>query len=713
MRRFVIQTSLVLTTLILCPLWTASGGELDVILKRENAERGEKHRAAPLVDDLAFLRRASLDLIGRVPTYDEVLEFQAWSDGERRTILVDKLLADPRFVDTWTVFYADLLRIRGYGEGGAAALAYVHKALELEMPYDELSTRLMTAGGKANLVPEVGFILGDGADPMALASSTAQVFMGIRVSCAQCHDHPFDKWKQKDFYGLAAFFGKTQRVESQFTKTVYTIEREQSTVLWPPEGSTMTETRKPMIPTFLFQLEEGDGPRKHIARLEKLKKERAAELAAAAGASDGSAEIDSLLASAAEKAVQRTSKDGEEATGVVAEAKREARGLNIRAGSGQESVLRKELAAMIANPHNGFFSRNLVNRVWAELIGRGIVEPVDDFSDANPPSHPATLTYLAEEFVAHGFDLKWVVREVVLSDVYARGHDFGDTQLKTEAAFLATPMRRIRSEALYDSIIAAGHLFDVKHPAGQNMKIVWQESKVEARKGPGAKSGLSEMKLTGDGMKGPAAGGDEEESRPGYNLEAAISVDFDALLAASEEGAEEDVEVEKMAVMSNEEIEAMRMASQMRYRREVDYIDRFVRAEFDDNPRFDSALRMVSPADPEHFVRVFGQTDRSVLGEHRDSSPTMRQALMMLNGRLTHEASRVGELEALYELLVGKKSNLPEAIRLAYVEILTREPSAEESAEAREIIAAGSGPADGMSDLRWLLLNCNEFRFLR
>ncbi|MBM4075641.1 MAG: DUF1553 domain-containing protein, partial [Planctomycetes bacterium] len=606
--------------------------------------------------------------------------------------------------------YADLLRIRGYGEGGAAALAYLHKSLELELPYDELAKRLITAGGKANHVPEVGFILGDGADPMALAATTSQVFLGIRVSCAQCHDHPFDKWKQKDFYGLAAYFGKTQRVESQFTKTIYTVERDQTVVLWPPEGATSKEPRRPMVPTFLYPLDSSDSPRNHVARLTRMRQEKEEALALASKGSAGSNEIDDLLASAAEKAAKRTTQADDEPTGVVAEAKKEARGLKINAANGQTSELRQELAAWIADPRNGYFSRNLVNRVWDELIGKGIVNPIDDFADTNPASHPETLAYLADEFVAHGFDLKWVVREIVLSDTYCRSHDFSDQQSELEEAFLATPMRRLRSEALYDSIIVAGHLFDVKHAAGKNKKVVWTESKLESKKKEGLLAGEGQaMPLAKAAMDRP----DSEKTQPGYNLESAISVDFDALLAASENGQDDTVEVEKMAVMSNEEIEAMRMAAQMKFRREVDYIDRFVRAEIDDNPRFDSSLKMVSPADPEHFVRVFGQTDRSVLGEHRDSSPTMRQALMMLNGRLTHEASRVGELEPIHDLVEGKKSDLPAAIRMAYVDILTRQPSAEETKEGLEIVKAAKKPLEGIADLRWLLLNCNEFRFLR
>ena len=138
---------------------------------------------------------------------------------------------------------------------------------------------------------------------------------------------------------------------------------------------------------------------------------------------------------------------------------------------------------------------------------------------------------------------------------------------------------------------------------------------------------------------------------------------------------------------------------------------RSVKATFDDNPKFNSSLRMASPAAPEHFLRVFGQTDREVLGENRDHAPNMRQALMMLNGLLTHEASRVGEFEAMHAVLAEQK-DVSRAIKLAYREILTREPTADEIKEAKSIIGAHKDPLDGMADFRWILLNCNEFRFL-
>jgi hypothetical protein len=121
---------------------------------------------------------------------------------------------------------------------------------------------------------------------------------------------------------------------------------------------------------------------------------------------------------------------------------------------------------------------------------------------------------------------------------------------------------------------------------------------------------------------------------------------------------------------------------------------------------------MQSPAPDGHFLRVFGQPNRSDLGDLRDDSASMRQALMMLNGRLTNEAARVGDFEPIFELIVGKKADAGEAVRFAYREILTREPSTDELEEGKAIVAEGETPRDGLADLRWVLFNCHEFRYL-
>ena len=197
----------------------------------------------------------------------------------------------------------------------------------------------------------------------------------------------------------------------------------------------------------------------------------------------------------------------------------------------------------------------------------------------------------------------------------------------------------------------------------------------------------------------------------GYDLESSLKIDFDSILSSKEQ-----IELSSMREKSDEQIKAEKMAAMQKdaQRKVMKYKTETITETVDDNPRFDSAMRMATPAPPAHFLRVFGQPARTGLGEFRDRSSSLRQQLMMLNGRMTHEASRVGSLEPLHRLL-KKDPNL--AIDWAYQEILTRLPSKEEKADARAIV--NNGPegnledmAEGMADLRWALLNSNEFRFL-
>jgi len=675
--------------------------DLDRVLNAEN--EGRKLHVAPVVDDLAFLRRVTVDLIGRIPKAEEIEEYLALPDAERRASMVDKLLADERFADRWTVFFGDMLRLRSQADGGAALTAYVHRAIAEGVPFDVMCRQLLSANGKAGKVPEVGFVLNDGADPMALAAASAQVFMGIRISCAQCHDHPFDVWKREQFYGLAAYFGKTRRVESYLTKAIYTTESDQTVVLWPPEGKAAEEDRKPMQPTFPFALESESPMPEHVARFVALRK--AAEEKLAQDSEPKEASVDDLLSDAGDKVQKRLGSDGEESFDVAGEAKREARNLKVDQDLYRASQLRRELSELITSPRNRYFSRSLVNRLWADLLGRGFVEPIDDFSDHNPPSHPRTLDFLADEFVASGFDLRAAVKLIVTSDAYQRGHLEGEeidetARREAEEAFVAAPTRRMLSEAMFDSMVLAGHLFNPKYPAGENVKTVRAVVQVPVKRdGIAGKLG---------GKDGKAMAGMQAGAKPmvqtGYDLESAIEVDFDKLLTEEEEAPE----VDKMTAVSQEELEAQMMTNE----RDMRYLERVVETEIDDNPVFTSAMRMAAPALPNHFLRVFGQPSRDSLGEHRDPSPSMRQALMMLNGRLTHEASRVGKFEPMFKLVAGKNADLAAAVALAYREILTREPSAEETADALAIIGDAESPREGMADLRWALFNCHEFRFL-
>jgi len=201
-------------------------------------------------------------------------------------------------------------------------------------------------------------------------------------------------------------------------------------------------------------------------------------------------------------------------------------------------------------------------------------------------------------------------------------------------------------------------------------------------------------------------------------------LDFEALLKPEKAGKDEDKfgdvlseskrDLEMNKKKEDDAIEAARQArirllrsgNAERFRLET------VTAITDDNPKFESTLRMATPAPPSHFLRVFGQPARDNLGEFRDEAPSLRQELMMLNGKATHEASRVGPFEPVHHLITGPNANAARAVELVYLEIFTRRPTVEEMAEARAVISAGATPAEGLADLRWAMLNSHEFRYL-
>lgn len=690
-------------------LHAQAAGKVDELIAQANQSAGLKLPLQPVVDDATFLRRIYVDMIGRIPTEAEVREFASAPAQLRREQLVEKLSKDPRFTDRWTIFYADMLRLRSNTSGGQALMAYVHQAVDQGMPYDEMARRLISINGKAGKIPEAGFVLADDADPLAMAAITSQVFMGVRIACAQCHDHPFDVWKRKDFYDLAAYFGKTRRYESQLTRVVYSTEMDQTQILWPPEGEVPAKDRKPLAPKFPFQMVNYVAKPPFVARLEAVRKAKEDAIKAA----QKGPTIDDLLAESSLNANQVASgKLGE--AGATKEAKTDIRKIDIQASLYKKSDYREELAKQITDPSNRYFARSFVNRVWKTLIGRGFVEPVDDFREDNPPVHPAALDYLADEFVASDYDLRTLVRMIVTSDAYQRAHAPRDadelTRAEMETNLLATPMRRMIAESLFDSVITAGHLFQVKHSAGKNEKTLVEKIRVPMGAKPGelVKAGSLAGAPGGNAMAMAGMAGPMMAGGNGYALESGIEVDFGAVL---KEAAKEEVEIEEMKAMSREEIEAMRM-QQERGGGRMQYEEKTITKVIDDNPVYNTSLRMQSPAPNGHFLQVFGQPNRSDLGDLRDDTASMRQALMMLNGRLSHEAARVGDLEPMYKLLTGKAPDIEAGVKLAYLEILTRRPTAEELTEAKQIIADAANPLDGMADLRWVLINCNEFRFL-
>ena len=662
---------------------------------------------APLIDDTAYLRRATIDLVGRIPTVAEHDLYFSEPADSRRQGLVRRLVASDRFADRWAVWLGEMLRVRNdfrggiYPTGGPEFDQFVRRSMRDRMPYDELVRQLLTAKGTPAQNGAVGLFAANHGNPLEMTSAVAQTLLGIRMKCARCHDHPTDRWTQQEYHELSAFFGDTRWVGGSKTVPARVADGGGQRMAWPP--------RAPF--TYVSQ---------HAAEFSKLTPLEPAWPLPVAAADD------QALAAAIDQVRRKRAPTEDQ---VIDDLLVDAIEDDSPAAGGSESVvvptvageLRRSLADRLTDPRNRFFARNLVNRLWATLVGRGLVEPVDDFRDDNPPRHPELLDHLANELVSSGHDISHVVKIIVSSDAYARGHATDEDPVRRrqlEDACLATPPRLLPPEALHDSIALAGHVHEVKHPPGANLKTV--ETRVLVQRAAPAEAA--------DGKEGGGAGSAGAAAQAAAAAELALALgDLGGVADADNDPAMGDISKPMQgnaggAMMKGNAAGATMGGATMKgdatgqpapqslsekSLRTLGF--KTVTSQVDFNPHFPWAIEMPLPAPHDHFLRLLGQSPR----RDEDASevrPDMRQALAMINGPLVHEAARVGPLEPLGRALAaGGRQDL---VGMLYLDTLSREPTTEERAGAEEVVASAASAAEGIADLRWAIFNCREFRFI-
>jgi hypothetical protein len=335
---------------------------------------------SPLCGDSEFLRRVYLDVIGKLPTPDEVRRFLADRDARKRERVIDALLSRSEFADWWALKWTDRLGCNQRFVGKIGAHAYhewIHQAMLANMPEDELARVIITARGGNYSHPPAGFYRRL-RDPQVRAEEVAQLFLGVRIGCARCHNHPGERWTQDDYYGLAAFFARVRYRDGPFFVQIYDKEE---TVYEVRSGELVhPRTGQTVQPRFLG----GDTP---------------------------------------------------------------------TLGTNQDR--REVLARWLTAADNPFFARNAVNRIWYHLLGRGIVEPVDDFRGSNPPCNEELLDALAADFVRHGFDRKYLIRTLVSSRTYQLSSMPTDRNAEDTRYSSHARVRLLQAEQLLDAIAAA------------------------------------------------------------------------------------------------------------------------------------------------------------------------------------------------------------------------------------------------------------------
>ena len=333
-----------------------------------------KIEPAFVADDAEFLRRVYLDLTGVIPRVSEVREFLADKRLDKRARLIDKLLDSPahatHLANTWrNIMLPGGLNIEQI-QNVVGVQNWLRARFVDNLRYDNMVSELLVATEGDDVGPALYYTSLDLA-PEKLAGSTARIFLGLQIECAQCHDHPFDKWKQTDFWGYAAFFARLQR---------------------PSDAN-------PGMMARLVDLDTGEV--KHPKT---------------------------------EEVVLPKFPDG------------------IRPDTSEAGTRRVQLAIWMASRDNPYLPRAGVNRVWAHLFGRGLVEPVDDLGPHNKPSHPELFEELTAYFVESGFDLRELFRTLANTQAYQRTSAWTAEKAAPPELYAHAAVKTLTAEQLYDSL---------------------------------------------------------------------------------------------------------------------------------------------------------------------------------------------------------------------------------------------------------------------
>ena len=408
-----------------------------------------------LCTDAEFLRRVSLDLTGTLPTAAEVEAFLADTRPGKRDRTVDELLASPGYAAWWATKFCDwtgnnLERNQNNGPDGrpvatAAWFEWLRTRIAANVPYDEIVEGIVLARSRlddesyADYCERMsGYQQGDFSKgfagqpylpyywsrrgfqtPQERALGFAYTFLGVRIQCAECHKHPFDQWTKDDFARFQNFFARVRHGEKPDTKAEIAAILEKLGV--DPEL-------------------RGNARDKAVAKLLK---------------EGGTVPYrETFVVAAPKQAPVRPAKGKEKPR----KPEKIVAGRTATVLGGDEQRIdqlddpREVLMDWMRDDENPYFTRAIVNRVWAAYFNVGVVEPPDDLSLANPPSNDALLDHLAAEFRRHGFDLKWLHREIVTSRTYQAGWRTNDTNRLDERNFSRAVPRRIPAEVALDAI---------------------------------------------------------------------------------------------------------------------------------------------------------------------------------------------------------------------------------------------------------------------
>ena len=688
----------------------AISSKIDQLLSKGYEKHGVS--ALPKADDSTFLRRAYLDIVGRIPTYQETTAFLKDSTPNKRASLVDSLLDSEGFNSHSYIYWADILRIKdrfaGAGGNYGAPVAYakwVKQAIRDNLPYNQFVHDMLTAEGYSWDNGAVGYYMRDSGMPLDNMSNTVQVFLGTQMVCAQCHNHPFDKWTQMDYYQLAAFtYGAHTRVNNPLLGQARQLLREE----------VMDKMEK----------KHGKPNKKQVGKYDSEIRRKYFR---------ASSEIFKPINYGVQDYHNRQLQLPHDYQYTDAKPKSKVSPGTI---FGEDVDLeafedrRDGYAKWMTSPENPRFTKVIANRLWKRAMGRGLYEPVDDLRDDSESANPALSNFLEEQMIALGYDMKQFLRAIYNTKAYGREGFSGELSVIDKYPFQGPLVKRLSAEQIWDSYVTLSipdadlRLASFKN-ADRKLEAFGRYEKILTSKSP-----EQVLDMFKKGAKLESDTNDKLRAIQEKILKAQEQEDFETVKTLKREYGlmRRERENNYMMLATNgidvmEDFGAMGKGMTFYNRMEPDRNESAHWKGFSRNLL--RASELPNPAPAGHFLRQFGQSDRDLIQNASDEA-SIPQVLTLLNGRHFNEILRP---QSPLTLALREQDSPEDKIRTIYLSILNRKPDADELAVCMEMVNKNpeltrvkydakksknyskSYLRAPWTDIVWAVLNTQEFLF--
>ena len=693
--------------------------KIDSLLKQEWDKNNLKPN--PAAPDDVMVRRLYLDLAGRIPSVEETAEFMNSREPDKRAKLIDKLLASDGFTSTMFNYWADILRLTDNTKGKTTAEAYaeyVKRCIKENKPYDKFVSDLLTTDGGVWDSGAVGFYVRDDNKLDHLAY-TVQVFLGTSIVCAQCHNHPFDKWSQTDYYGMAAYTYGMDGGKGNNGVLLPDIKR---------KGGKLTS----VDPKALKTMSKED--RKKALEEQKVQREAMEKEREAKGITkEAIAEVKRTLQDIT-KPLRYTNiaYNGDKLPGLPSDYKypdaKPGQTIHPKTMFGHEAVPVEgetrimAFAKWMTSPENPRFSTVIANRMWKKVFGMGLIEPVDEMTDSTVPSNSELMEYLTELMKDKKFSLKSFLRVLYNTDTYQRMASTTEVPLGETYHFTGPTLRRMSAEQIWDSMVtlAKGNVDSETSEENENLHNYLGDLKLllTTVREKGAE-GLIEISKRPDG-----SGADNVKKMDELRAKAIKAQNEGDKQAARQLTAEAE-KLRKQsssdllaAILGPERAQGLRKGYGKSKNDKVEF-DKAALASLSKEERRQAqkmgasinlthrASEISSPAKPGHFLRTFGQSDREQISNASDDA-SVPQALALLNGPITEVLSNpMSKLRRDLAVATAPEQQMD----MLYMAFLCRHPNANEKALLKQVIADRGDKA--VADVTHALLTGSQFLFIQ